>query len=55
LLNANLFGFACQDEELLEDVYNMIAIELGKNEESIPLEQAKQQLRKKQIITDVSC
>ena len=36
-----------KDEELLEDVYDMIAIELRKNEESIPWEQAKQQLRKK--------
>ena len=29
------------NEELLEDVYDIIAIELRKNEESIPWEEAK--------------
>ncbi len=33
-----------KDEELLEDVYDIIAIELRKNEETTPWEQAKQQL-----------
>ncbi len=33
-----------KDDELLEDVYDIIAIELRKNEETIPWEQAKQQL-----------
>jgi len=32
------------NEELLEDLYDIIAIELRKNEEAIPWEQAKQQL-----------
>ncbi len=32
------------NEEQLEDVYDIIAVELRKNEESIPWEQAKQQL-----------
>jgi hypothetical protein len=32
-----------KDEELLEDVYDMIAVELRKDEETIPWEQAKQQ------------
>jgi hypothetical protein len=31
-------------EEQLEDVYDIIAVELGKNEESVSWEQAKQQL-----------
>lgn len=33
-----------RDNELLEDVYDIIAIELRKNEETIPWEQARQQL-----------
>ena len=33
-----------KDEELLEDLYDIIAIELRKNEETIPWEQAKQEL-----------
>jgi hypothetical protein len=33
-----------KSEELLEDVYDIIAIEIRKNEETIPWEQAKQQL-----------
>ncbi len=32
------------NEELLEDIYDVIAIELRKNEETIPWEQVKQQL-----------
>ena len=32
------------NDVLLEDVYDMIAIELRKNEETIPWEQAKQEL-----------
>jgi len=35
-----------KDEELQEDVYDIIAIELRKNEESIPWDRAKQQLYK---------
>lgn len=34
-----------KNEELLEDVYDIIAIELRKNEESIPWEEAKRQLQ----------
>ncbi len=33
------------DQEQLEDVYDIIAIELRKNEENIPWEQVKQQLQ----------
>lgn len=33
-----------KDEEQLEDLYDIIAIELRKNEETIPWEQVKQQL-----------
>lgn len=33
------------DEELLEDMYDIIAIELRKHEESIPWEEAKQRLQ----------
>ncbi len=33
-----------KNDELLEDVYDIIAIELRKNEPTIPWEQAKQQL-----------
>ena len=33
-----------KDDEQLEDVYDIIAIELRKNEETIPWEQVKQQL-----------
>ena len=33
-----------KDQELLEDVYDIIAIELRKYEETIPWEQAKQEL-----------
>lgn len=33
-----------KDEELLEDIYDIIAIELRKNEETIPWESLKQQL-----------
>ena len=32
------------DQELLEDIYDIIAIELRKDEETIPWDQAKQQL-----------
>ena len=32
------------DEEQLEDIYDIIAVELRKTEESIPWEQAKKQL-----------
>ena len=34
-----------KDDELLEDVYDIIAIELRKNEESVPWEQVKQHLQ----------
>lgn len=34
-----------KDDELLEDVYDIIAIELRKNEESVPWEQVKEQLQ----------
>lgn len=34
-----------KDEELLEDVFDLIAIELRRNEETIPWEQVKQQLQ----------
>ena len=34
-----------KNEEQLEDVYDILAIELRRNEETIPWEQAKQQLR----------
>jgi hypothetical protein len=33
-----------KNEDLLEDIYDIIAIEVRKNEETIPWEQAKQQL-----------
>ena len=33
-----------KNDELLEDVYDIIAVELRKNEETIPWDQAKQQL-----------
>lgn len=33
------------DEEQLEDVYDIIAVELRKNEETVPWEQAKKQLQ----------
>jgi hypothetical protein len=33
-----------ENDELLEEVYDIIAVELRKNEETIPWEQAKQQL-----------
>ena len=33
------------DEQLLEDVYDLIAIEVRKNEETIPWEQVKDNLR----------
>lgn len=32
------------DEEQLEDLYDIIAVELRKNEETVPWDQAKQQL-----------
>jgi len=32
------------DEDLLEDVYDLIAIELRRNEETIPWEEAKKQI-----------
>lgn len=35
-----------KDEELLEPIYDIIALELGKNEKSIPSKQANQQLHK---------
>ena len=34
-----------KDEELLEDIYDIIAIELRKNEETIPWEEVKKQLK----------
>lgn len=34
-----------KDEEQLEDVYDIIAVEIRKNEESVPWEQVKQQLQ----------
>ena len=34
-----------KDEELLEDFYDLLAIELRKTEESIPWEEAKQRLQ----------
>ena len=34
------------DEAQLEDVYDIIAVELRKNEETVSWEQAKQQLQK---------
>ncbi len=33
------------DEEQLEDVYDIIAVELRKNEETVPWEEAKKQLQ----------
>jgi hypothetical protein len=33
------------DEEQLEDLYDIIAVELRKNEETVPWEQVKQQLQ----------
>ena len=33
------------DEQLLEDVYDLIAIEVRKNEETIPWEQVKDNLK----------
>lgn len=33
-----------EDQELLEDVYDIIAIQLRKNEESIPWEEVKKSL-----------
>ncbi len=33
-----------KDEEQLEDVYDIIALELRKNEETVPWEKVKQQL-----------
>jgi hypothetical protein len=33
-----------KNEDLLEDIYDIIAIEVRKNEETIPWEEAKQQL-----------
>ncbi len=33
-----------RDEEQLEDIYDIIAVELRRNEESVPWEQVKQQL-----------
>ena len=33
------------DEQLLEDVYDLIAIEVRKNEETIPWEQVKDSLK----------
>ncbi|MCY7420542.1 MAG: hypothetical protein LH478_02240 [Chitinophagaceae bacterium] len=33
-----------KDEVSLEDIYDILAIEIRKNEETIPWEQAKQQL-----------
>ncbi len=33
------------DEEQLEDVYDIIAVELRKNEETVPWEQDKKQLQ----------
>lgn len=34
-----------KDEELLEDLYDLLAIELRKNEESVPWEEAKKSLQ----------
>ena len=34
-----------KDEELREDIYDILAIELRKNEESIPWEEAKKNLQ----------
>ena len=34
-----------KDEELLEDIYDIIAIELRRNEETIPWQEVKNQLR----------
>lgn len=34
-----------KNEDLLEDIYDIIAIEIRKNEEVVPWEQAKQQLQ----------
>ena len=36
-----------KDEELLEDLYDILAIELRKNEETIPWEEAKKQMQQK--------
>ncbi len=33
------------DEEQLEDVYDIIAVEVRKNEETVPWEEAKKQLQ----------
>ena len=38
-----------KDETLLEDVYDIIAVELRKNEEAIPWDLAKQQLQQGNI------
>lgn len=34
-----------KDEELLEDLYDLLAIELRKNEESVPWEEVKKSLQ----------
>ena len=36
-----------KDAEMLEDIYDIIAIELRKKEESIPWEEARQRLQQK--------
>lgn len=46
LLQIDLDALAA-NEELLEDVYDIIAIELRRHEESIPWEEAKKQLLQK--------
>jgi len=44
LMQVDLDALA-KDEEQLQDVYDIIAIELRKNEETVPWEQVKQQLQ----------
>ena len=44
LMQINLDELA-KDEELLEDIYDIIAIEVRKNEETISWEDVKNQLR----------
>jgi hypothetical protein len=39
-----------KDEELLEDLYDILAIELRKNEETIPWEEAKKQMQQKRNV-----
>ncbi len=35
-----------KNEELLEDIYDIIAIEIRRNEETVPWEEVKEQMKK---------